>query len=940
MKNLKLLLLIGIAAFFLFPLKGNTQISQGGTPWSMYFDVDDYNYPTKIFPKLNMTEINKEDEGDLKNGIFYKIGRSIPINLDINNSGKWTKLPDGKMIWRLKIKSEDAKALVVYYNDFYLPPGGKLYLYNEDQSQIIGAFTEFNNPESGNFATEIIQGETVTLEYNEEKNPRGKVRISISEISYIYRGVSFPQDNVQKGFGDSDNCQVNVNCSPEGNDWGDQSRGVVRIMLTSSSGQGWCSGSLINTEEDDCTPYVLTADHCGGGATQQQYDQWIFYFNYEAPDCANPSAQGNLESQSITGCTLTSRGGNGGTAGSDFHLVLLNQEVPELYEPYFNGWDRENIAASSGVSIHHPSGDIKKISTFGSTLTTSDWNGSGVDSHWRVTWDATTNGHGVTEGGSSGSPIFNSNGLIVGDLTGGSSYCTATGSPDLYGKLSYSWDQNGSAATERLKDWLDPNNTGVLTVDGRDYCYGNEANAQFTSSLIVVVEGGTIDYTDLSTGSPTSWSWVFEGGIPGTSNSQNPTGIIYDTAGTYNVSLTITNATGSDIETKQINVVPPGPPIADFVATTTVISVGDNVDFLDLTTGGPDTWTWTFQGGYPTSSTDQNPSDIYYYNTGTYSVSLTAENPYGIDFITKNAYITVNPEIPIVASCDTLSNIEGFDSLMTQEVNVGGVIPGQNGYNITEYADLFINPILSDTMGIVYEYTQISALKVPVEISTSTINNSKIRFKIWDVDSIPGYDTLPGPDVVPTTVLGQQDVFIYEMTPNFEHIIEFSQPVELSGDFCIGYQVFYVEGDYFAASMAADRGMNGNSTLYVNFDSQWLPITHIQDTYIDSGMTSSLAIKPIVCKSLNIEYEPLPESEILVYPNPSYDYVNINLVNINSKKSSIQIFDILGNRINILNNKISDTHFTIDFRNQANGIYFINFIAENKIFTKKVSIIK
>ena len=940
MKNLRLFVLIALATIQLIPIAGYSQISQGGTPWSIYYNIEDNNFQTKIFPKLNMAAINIEDDRDFKNGVFYKIGRSIPINTNINNSGTWTNLPNGKKIWRLKIKSADAKALAVYYDDFFLPPGGKLYLYNEDHSQIIGAFTEFNNPKNGYFATEIIQGETVTLEYNEEANPRGKARINISEISYIYRGVSFPQINALKGFGDSDNCEVNVNCSPEGSGWQNQKRGVVRIMLTSSSGQGWCSGSLINTKEEDCTPYVLTADHCGGGATSQQYSQWIFYFNYESPDCANPMAQGNLESQSITGCTLTARGGNGGTSGSDFHLLLLDQEVPESYEPYFNGWNRENIGATSGVSIHHPAGDIKKISTYTSALTTSDWNGSGVDSHWKVFWSATTNGYGVTEGGSSGSPIFNSDGLIVGDLTGGSSYCSATGSPDLYGKISYSWDQNGTAATDRLKDWLDPNNTGVMFVNGRDFCYGNEANAQFSSSLIIVVEGGSIDYNDLSTGNPTSWSWVFEGGTPNTSNSQNPTGIVYNTAGTYTTTLTITNAIGSDSETKTINVVPPGPPMADFIATTTQIAVGGNIDFLDLTTGGPDTWTWTFQGGYPSNSTDQNPSNIYYYNTGTFNVSLTVENPYGTDFITKFAYIEVTQEIPTVESCDTLSNIIGFDSLMIQEVTTGGVIPGQNGYNISEYADLFINPVLVDTPSIVYEYTQISALKVPVEIATSTINISKVRFKIWDVDSVPGYDTLPGPDVIPTNILGQQDIFINDLTPNFEHIIEFSQPVSISGDFCVGYQVFYVQGDNFAVSMASDRGINGYNTLFVNFDNQWLSISQIQDSYIDSGMTSSLAIKPIVCKLLSIDSEPIFNSDIIVYPNPSNSYVNIDLINFNSNNCNIQIFDILGNRINLQTKKITTNHYQLDFKNQTDGIYFINFITKDKIYTKKVSIIK
>ena len=99
-----------------------------------------------------------------------------------------------------------------------------------------------------------------------------------------------------------------------------------------------------------------------------------------------------------------------------------------------------------------------------------------MSSHWRLTWVATANGHGVTEGGSSGSPLFNynnGNSRIVGTLTGGSSYCSAPNSPDIYGKMSYHWDQNTSTGNIKLKTFLDPNNSGVKILDGAyDPCNG------------------------------------------------------------------------------------------------------------------------------------------------------------------------------------------------------------------------------------------------------------------------------------------------------------------------------------------------------------------------------------------------------------------------------------------------------------------------------------
>jgi hypothetical protein len=206
---------------------------------------------------------------------------------------------------------------------------------------------------------------------------------------------------------------------------------------------------------------------------------WKFYFHYEAPTCVNPTSAGTLATKYITGCIrISDSNDNDGSniSKSDFLLVqagsLLNETttIGKLitFGAYWNGWDANTTASTSGVSIHHPAGDIKKISSYTSTLVNSTWSGAS-GTHWRVTWAATANGHGVTEGGSSGSPIFtynNGSSRIVGTLSGGSSYCTATSSPDLYGKMSYHWTSDGSSSTQQLKPFLDPNNTGLLVADG------------------------------------------------------------------------------------------------------------------------------------------------------------------------------------------------------------------------------------------------------------------------------------------------------------------------------------------------------------------------------------------------------------------------------------------------------------------------------------------
>jgi hypothetical protein len=177
-------------------------------------------------------------------------------------------------------------------------------------------------------------------------------------------------------------------------------------------------------------------------------------FRYESPDCSNIDGP---TTYTISGSTLLAR-----NPDSDFLLLRLSSTPPNSYNPYYAGWNRQNVAATSGAGIHHPRGDIKKISFSNSSFTSDTYYGPPANV-WRVNWSA-----GVTEPGSSGSPIFDQNMRIVGQLEGGPSACGASQLWDFYGKLSMSWDR-GTTSSTRLKDWLDPDNTGAVTLNGKDY---------------------------------------------------------------------------------------------------------------------------------------------------------------------------------------------------------------------------------------------------------------------------------------------------------------------------------------------------------------------------------------------------------------------------------------------------------------------------------------
>lgn len=543
---------ITLSLFSFIYLNGLTQESEGGIPPSFSANQLTENFEVINLPAPDISQFLPEDVENDNNNFPQRIATNVDVYIDIHNSGNWENLETGGKIWRVKLICEDALALNVQFDKFHLPEGSKLFIYNSDKTQVLGAYTNHNNDESNLFSTELVGGDEVTIEYYEQEGITELAEISISEIAYAYRNVSYVLQN-SEDFGDSDWCEVNINCSPEGDNWQDEKRGVARILFKEGSYWYWCTGSLVNNTLEDGTPYFLTADHCGGTASASDRNQWIFYFNYESAGCSNPGSSPAYNSK--TGATLKARGDIDG--GSDFQLVQLNSSVPSYYNVYYNGWDRSGSSSSSGVGIHHPSGDIKKISTYNSTLTSSTWNGSGYvgayNAHWRTSWISTANGYGVTEGGSSGSPIFNSSGRVLGTLTGGSTSCN---DPywDYYGKFSYHWQSNGSSSSVRLKPWLDPNNSGVTYLDGYDPNVSNPPVADFEADNNTPAIGQTVNFTDLSTDDPTSWSWSFSPStvtyVGGTnSSSQNPQ-VQFNAEGEYTVSLTAANAYGSDNETK------------------------------------------------------------------------------------------------------------------------------------------------------------------------------------------------------------------------------------------------------------------------------------------------------------------------------------------------------------------------------------------------------
>jgi len=474
----------------------SAQISQGGLPKTFSYSMgpDEQGLLTLDPPALDI--LRKEDD---QSPVPYRFAINLPVDLDIISSGIRTTTPDGSSVWRLTLKAAGALALTLYFDDFEIPEGGSFFIYNPARTKLLGAYTFRNNEPQRSFATELIPGDQLTMEYDFPYPDKAMPRLHLSEIAYAYRGVRDPNKNTDD-FGQAGKCEVNVNCS-EGDNWQLQKKGVARIAAKVGFSTYWCSGSLINNVRNDRKPYFLTADHCREGATSIDLNKWIFYFSYEATDCPNPTDE--PVSKSLNGAHIIANSGNGASQGSDFLFLLLNQEIPVTWDVFFNGWSREGAPIAPGVGIHHPQGDIKKISTYFASLESSSWNGQPPLTHWKTRWVETQHGHSVTEGGSSGSPIFDNEGHLVGTLTGGDSSCDSLYSADYYGRFSYHWDKNGSDSLRALKYWLDPDNTNTMSLKGIPLSVGDKPLVSavkvtpnpFTGKVTIEISGLNGDLT-------------------------------------------------------------------------------------------------------------------------------------------------------------------------------------------------------------------------------------------------------------------------------------------------------------------------------------------------------------------------------------------------------------------------------------------------------------
>lgn len=410
-----------------------------------------------IMPPLDNEALLTAEMERREPGIAPRFAENIEVEISPATHGTWEVLDNGNSLWRLQIISHDAKSLNLGFIKFFMPDGGTLILYSPDYQRVMGPFTPSDNEEHEELWTPVLDGDRLVIEVQIPSHYQAFLELELKSVNHDFLGFN----SVVSG-----SCNLDVICG-EADGWGivDGYRDIIQSVAVISTGGGtFCTGFLVNNANNDCTPFFMTANHCGINAGSAP--SLVTFWNYQNSTCREPGSpasgangDGNL-SDFNTGSIFRA-----GYGPSDMTLVELDDPVSETANAFFAGWNAQDFSTTdTTIGVHHPSTDEKRISFEFDDTHVGDWPGAGMNAngdHIIVPdWDI-----GTTEGGSSGSPLFDNDKRVVGQLHGGGAAC-GNDDYDSYGWFHTSWEGGGSPST-RLKDWLDPDDTGILTLNGR-----------------------------------------------------------------------------------------------------------------------------------------------------------------------------------------------------------------------------------------------------------------------------------------------------------------------------------------------------------------------------------------------------------------------------------------------------------------------------------------
>lgn len=492
-------------------------------------------------PAIDRAKVDAEDTADESRGEppRFAIPRKMSVTPDKN--GTWESVDANTKLWRYYVKTPGATSLNIGFTKFWLPEGASLLIYSPDGTKLRGPVTSANNAPYKQYWTPVVTSPEVVVELTIPAAKVAQLELEIGQIGQGYRGLGANKDDKGIGPTNSGACNMDVKCLLNADPWQDNVRAVAAYTL---NGSRQCTGSLVNNTANDNKLYFMTAHHCSV-STPSAAASVVTYWNYNNTTCRVPgSAASGQNGDGPLDQTISGAVPRADYAASDFTLIELNGPVPQAFNQFWAGWDRTPYVSPGGpgngdfacspdslcAAIHHPAVADKRITFAEANTVSSGYGGNSVPpvpgdlTHIWIHWDPTpvfppnpsmTIPPQVTEGGSSGSPLYNAQRRYIGQLHGGPSSCGQTGDnlSDVYGHVSISWEGGGTPAT-RLKDWLDPNSTGAMFVDGRNACTAPPV----PGNIIATANGANqIDVSwDAASGADSYKVYRGDGSCPGT----------------------------------------------------------------------------------------------------------------------------------------------------------------------------------------------------------------------------------------------------------------------------------------------------------------------------------------------------------------------------------------------------------------------------------------
>lgn len=455
------------------------QLSQGGQPCLT---------PTELrqVGEGAFMQLTPPDEGVIARALSqpadtplrpFEIGVPIAIELDARDAGETSFAADGTLVWRIRLASPGAKTLALHCSLFQLPEGGRLFLLDDQGKVLAGAFTAQNNHEKG-LAIAPTPGESVTLHYEAPTGDSSLPHLRIDEITYGFRTLG---ERPQPGYYEPGEPWFTTPypCTkhPVSIPLIDEISRASVLLIT--AGRTVFSGVLLNNLAGDKTPYILTASHCFNrnfqepgnlSRAQQRAAQTVVFFNFRSP-LGNEDVRG-VEEQTLAGLEIVAINETNDLClaritGVDTEKYPHTGGIPPAYMPYFAGWNAEPQPQGPFTGLHYPKASVERYNRCDQTqLAITDFDAGVVRwigqhlfiPHWTV---------GTTDGGSSGSPLFDAQQRVIGALSGGKSTCERPVA-DAYYALSKVYYIEGATALQHLSPWLDPQRTGRRSVAGLD----------------------------------------------------------------------------------------------------------------------------------------------------------------------------------------------------------------------------------------------------------------------------------------------------------------------------------------------------------------------------------------------------------------------------------------------------------------------------------------